>query len=373
MTKSVAERQPLVSVIVPAFNVAAYVEEALESVACQTLRPFEVIVVDDGSTDGTGAVLERLRLEKERLWPPPTVVHQANSGPSAARNAALRQARGTFVGFLDADDRWHPRMLERSLAALEAHGDAAVAFAWFQTIEANGRSTGWIGRPSTDSVAYQSAFTGAGIISSIVVARREALLAAGGFDETLRASENFDLWLRLLASNPAALVCVPEVLVDYRTRPGQITSDWKHMVEYWERVVSRERQRSPGFTKGLERKARANHRLNLAARASGVAAGQPARRLLLEAWLQQPAAVALSWQGWSVTAAVLVSSLPPAIGKPVFNTVRASRRRLARLRSFRRKGRSSADQSTAASPHRGEGSQAAAAPPALCNRSAVDR
>jgi GT2 family glycosyltransferase len=337
VTKSMAEPRSLVSVIIPAFNVAAYVEEALESVARQTLRPFEVIVVDDGSTDGTSALLERLRVEKEGLWHPLTIVHQENKGESAARNVALRQARGAFVGLLDADDRWHPRMLERSLAVLEAHDEADVTFAWFRTIDADGRPTGWIGRPSIDSITFESAFAGPGIIPSVVVARRDALLRVGGYDETLRACQNFDLWLRLRASRATALRCVPEVLIDYRKHPDQITLDWERMVENWERVISRERRRCPAFTEAAEREARACHRLNVAARVCEAGAGRPARRLLIEAWSQHPAVVALQWQGWTVTAAVLLASLPVAIGAPLFRAIRWSRRKLALLHMTRRR------------------------------------
>lgn len=320
---------PLVSALLPAFNVADYLIEALESVACQTVPVAEMIVVDDGSSDGTGELLERLRVEKAGLWPPLRVIHQANRGPSAARNVALHEAKGTFVGFLDADDRWQPKMIERHLAVLQARGEVDVSYAWFRTIEADGRPTGWIGRPSGAALDYRQAFAGTGIISSIVVARRARLLRAGGFDERLKASENFDLWLRLQAMNPQALECVPEVLVDYRKRPDQITSDWACMVEHWERVIQRERQRQPGFTRALERQARAHHRLNVAGRACGAGAGRTARRLLLEACSQDPATVAFKRQGWSTTGAVLASSMPPALARPLFELVRWSKRRLA--------------------------------------------
>jgi glycosyltransferase involved in cell wall biosynthesis len=104
-----AEGDPWVSVVVPAFNVAGYVEEALASVAGQSVRPLEIIVVDDGSVDGTGPLLDRLEVEKRDVWPPLRVIHQPNAGPSAARNVGLDVARGPLIGFLDADDRWPVR------------------------------------------------------------------------------------------------------------------------------------------------------------------------------------------------------------------------------------------------------------------------
>jgi hypothetical protein len=151
----------------------------------------------------------------------------------------------------------------------------------------------------------------------------------GGYDETLRACENFDLWLRLTAARATAFRCVPEVLVDYRKHPDPITSDWERMVENWERVISRERQRYPAFTEAIEREARARHRLIVATRVCQAGAGRPARRLLIEAWSQHPTVVAFQWQGWTVMAAVLLAALPIVIGAPLFRAIRRFRRNLA--------------------------------------------
>ncbi len=325
--------QHSVSVVIPAFNVARYIEEALQSVACQTLRPAEIIVVDDGSTDGTRALLDRLRIEKRNEWPELVVVHQSNQGAGAARNVGLKRARGAFVGMLDADDRWHPQMLERHNIVLQAHEEVDVTFSWFRSIDATGRPTGWIGRPSLDSISPSKAFAGDGIIGSVVVTRRDALLSAGGFDETLRASENFDLWLRLTASCATALRCVPEALVDYRQRPDQITMDWGNLIQQWERVIARERERRADFTDALERESRARHRLNLAARATGAGSGHAARRLVKEAFSQSPRTVCLESEGWRVSSAVLLSSLPSWVGRPIFRLIRWSKRSLTYLRS----------------------------------------
>jgi glycosyltransferase involved in cell wall biosynthesis len=328
VSESAVTAQSNVSVVIPAFNVARYVEDALQSVAWQTLRPAEIIVVDDGSTDGTRALLDRLQIEKQNEWPELVVVHQSNQGAGAARNAGLKRARGIFVGMLDADDRWNRHMLEFHLEVLESHMEVAVTFNWFRSVDADGRPTGSIGRPSMDSISAEKAFSGAGIIGSIVVVRRDAVLSAGGFDESLRACQNFDLWLRLKALNGNAFHCIPEVLTDYRQRPDQITSDWGQMIEYWERVIASERLRCPALTDPLEREARARHRLNLAARATGAGGGRAARQLLLQAWSQRPSLIALTWEGWRVLTAVLLSSLPPAISGPLFRVIRWSMQNL---------------------------------------------
>lgn len=104
---------PLVSCVIPVFNGARFVGEAIASALAQSHQPVEVIVVDDGSTDGTAAVVREFGLSAH-------YIHQANAGPPAARNAGMLVARGEFIAFLDADDRWHPEKLARQLAFFRA-------------------------------------------------------------------------------------------------------------------------------------------------------------------------------------------------------------------------------------------------------------
>jgi glycosyltransferase involved in cell wall biosynthesis len=107
---------PLISCIVPVYNGEAYLGEALESILAQTWRPLEIVVVDDGSTDGSAAVAEAYGAIVR-------VINQANAGCAAARNAGVRAATGEFVAFLDADDFWHPEKLHRQMARFEARPD----------------------------------------------------------------------------------------------------------------------------------------------------------------------------------------------------------------------------------------------------------
>src|SRR2546427_6476527 len=102
-------KKSLISCIIPAFNGARYLREAVESILAQTYRPIEVIVVDDGSTDNTAEVVRNYRDQVRRVWQP-------NGGPSAARNQGVSAAQGAFVAFLDQDDVWHPEKLLRQMA-----------------------------------------------------------------------------------------------------------------------------------------------------------------------------------------------------------------------------------------------------------------
>ncbi len=126
---------PRVSVIIPLFNKAPYILRALESVRRQTLTDYELIVIDDGSTDGSGAIVADLK------QPGLTLLIQENSGPGAARNRGLAEARGEFVAFLDADDEWLPEYLERSVNLLESFGPAAATVTSGYFEYPSGRST----------------------------------------------------------------------------------------------------------------------------------------------------------------------------------------------------------------------------------------
>ena len=196
--------EPLVSVVVPCFNDGHYLDDSIRSVFNQTMTSFEVIVVDDGSTDpDTIAIVDTLP------WSRTTVIRQDNQGLSAARNTGMSAARGTYVVPLDADDELEPEFLERMVAALEPEPEAAFAACQarlFEDIDAV-----WIPRPYNP---YQLLLSNS--IIGCVLLRRDAYLAVGGYDETMRhGNEDWDLWIRLTEAG-WGVVEVPEVLFRYR-------------------------------------------------------------------------------------------------------------------------------------------------------------
>lgn len=212
-----------VSVIIPAFNAAATIGRALASVASQTARPDEVIIVDDGSQDQTAEIARTLA----RAMPDLSVriLSQPNRGAGAARNRALAEARAPYVAFLDADDEWLPEKLEASLRYLEHDGLTLVAH------------NGWLVRDGGETLldtarryraARDNLFSGlyrrGFIATSSVVARRDALAAAGGFDEALRTGQDFDLWLRVLKEPDARFFIFDRALTRHHETPGSITS-----------------------------------------------------------------------------------------------------------------------------------------------------
>lgn len=202
-----------ISVVMPCHNAAATVGEAVASVLGQTYPQVELVVVDDGSTDGSTEILQRLAAEHpDRL----SLVHQVRAGPFAARNAGLVHAHGNFVAFLDADDLWHPDALARLHHALQAAGADLATCNWQDFGEA-ATDTEAHGLPDLDAAdaARHLLEHGAWPINAALV-RRPLVDEARGFSERLPTAMDDDLWLRLLARGPR-LARVNEVLA-YRRR-----------------------------------------------------------------------------------------------------------------------------------------------------------
>jgi glycosyltransferase involved in cell wall biosynthesis len=201
--------EPLVSVVIPCYNQAAYLTESIGSALAQSHRSLEVIVVDDGSTDGTASVASR--------YAGVTCIRQGNRGLAHARNAGLAGSRGQCVVFLDADDRLHRDAVERGLGALRARPDAALAYGRARVIDAAGDAmfTAPETAPPPHDDAY-AALLGSNIIwtPAVAIFRREALDIVGGFDPGVNASADYDLYLRLARQYPVA--AHGAVVADYR-------------------------------------------------------------------------------------------------------------------------------------------------------------
>ncbi len=212
-----------VSVIIPAYRAAATIGRALASVAGQTLRPREVIVVDDGSGDGTMAAAEAMREHMNGIAL--IVVAQQNRGAGAARNRAIGLAGSRYLAFLDADDEWLPGKIERSMAVLADADHTLVAHDYIR-VDADGteRLIECARRFDQAANPFTGLFRQGFIGTSMVIARRDAVLAAGGFDESLATAQDFDLWLKMLAGSGVTFTIFPEALTRYHVTGGSITS-----------------------------------------------------------------------------------------------------------------------------------------------------
>lgn len=219
---------PLISVIMPCFNAALYLEEAVRSALGQSHSNVELVVVDDGSTDGSGAVLARLvEAHHGRL----RLLHSRHLGPYPARNFALRHARGEYIAFLDADDWWHTEALDKLRQALVEH-NADVAYCGWQNVGEG------MEMPPYVPPAYEDEDTVAHFVRTCpwpihaALIKRDIALQVGGFSERRFASMDYDFWLRTLAVT-RRIKRVPEVLAFYRWHNrGQVSAvKWRQALD----------------------------------------------------------------------------------------------------------------------------------------------
>lgn len=210
-----------VSVLMPAFNAERYVERAVRSVMAQTHRDWELIAIDDGSTDGTGRILRDLARQDERI----RVVAHENLGMGQALNRAWPTCRGGWVARLDADDMMTPNRLERQVAFVRERPDLVITASLVEYIDAEDRL---LGRNSSrfvraaDVARVVAADRIVGIHHPSVMVRRQAVLDAGGYRSQFWPCDDSDLWNRILDRGAAALLVQPEYLVRYRIHDGSV-------------------------------------------------------------------------------------------------------------------------------------------------------
>jgi glycosyltransferase involved in cell wall biosynthesis len=222
---------PLVSVVIPAYNASETIRETLASASGQTYGNLDIIVVDDGSTDDTGAIVHRHSLQDPRV----RLVEKSNGGVASARNAGIRASRGTLVAFLDADDLWHPTKVSKQVKVLLAGGgEIALVYSPFRVIDINGKvllsprkygASGWVLHRH-----FYANLIGNG--SSILV-RKSVLDEVGGFDPQLReagAEGCEDLLLQLRVAARYRFGEVQEYLIGYRRRPASMSSNADQMI-----------------------------------------------------------------------------------------------------------------------------------------------
>ena len=216
--------QHLVSVIMPAYNSGRYIAESIRSVQAQTFGGWELVVVDDGSADDTGAVVQRFTAADARV----RYVRRPNGGQAAARNTGLGEARAPLVAFLDADDLWLPEKLEAQLAVLERTGVDLVYTDGYIFSEEGAVSPEErfhiLPGEARGGEMFRTLFTSNRIGTLSVLVKREALDAVGLFDEdrAYQNSEDYDLWLRL-AKWGASFYGMPEKLMRYRRHAASTT------------------------------------------------------------------------------------------------------------------------------------------------------
>ncbi|GAB6066988.1 hypothetical protein JCM13664_03060 [Methylothermus subterraneus] len=242
---------PQISVIMPCHNAAAYVAEAIGSVRTQTFQDWELIVVDDGSSDASAEIVTRLAQEDGRI----RLLRQENQGPYPARNLGLRHARGEYVAFLDADDWWDPTFLEKMHRAF-LQNQADLAYCGWQNVAENGPSRPPYVPPDylQERDFWQRLLYSCPWPIHAALTKRAAIEAVGGFATYAFTSMDYDLWLKI-AAHTRKWARVPEVLAYYRWHElGQISAiRWRQVLNAYE-VRRRFAKAHPEFYRRLDPK-----------------------------------------------------------------------------------------------------------------------
>jgi len=215
---------PKVSIIIPTYNRCAWIKNAIDSVLQQTYQNFELLIIDDGSTDITKSVLTKYENSIKYFY-------QENKGPSSARNLGIRKAKGEFISFLDSDDRWLKRKLETQVKLAESDPNIKICYTdeiWIRNgIRVNQKNihkkhSGWI---------YQKCLPLCIISPSSVLMHREVFEEVGTFDEEQTVCEDYDLWLRMSNVYPIRFINKP-LIVKYGGHADQLSQKYWGMDRY---------------------------------------------------------------------------------------------------------------------------------------------
>jgi glycosyltransferase involved in cell wall biosynthesis len=221
---------PLVSVIVPAFNAADFLGRAIASALGQAWRPIEIVIVDDGSTDATADLAES-------FGPLVRVFRQANGGPAAARNRAIAESRGAFLAFLDADDAWSPNHIDRCLAPMLMDGSVGMCYSHAIRRDTDGRElpigVDFEGRRIFPRHFWRPATQ----VTPSTVCRRSVALEAGLFDARRIAYEDVDLWIRISEISRIVEIPEPQVVVHARGDSLSKSADEEAVRDCYFRII----------------------------------------------------------------------------------------------------------------------------------------
>lgn len=220
-------RSRLVSVVTPLYNSEAFVADAVRSVLGQTVKDWEMIVVDDASTDGSAEMVERSMGSDRRVK---LIRLKRNSGSAVARNTAIEAARGRYIAFLDSDDQWLPRKLEKQIAFMEDK-DHSFTHTYYEKVTESGERTGEVVKPPARlSYADMLKSNRIGCLSTMYDTAR----LGKRYMPLIRKRQDYGLWLELLKCEQYAY-CLPEPLALYRIRPDSISRNKVEIIRYnWE-------------------------------------------------------------------------------------------------------------------------------------------
>jgi glycosyltransferase involved in cell wall biosynthesis len=251
------------TVVMPAYNAAAYLSQTIESVLSQTFTDFELIIINDGSTDDTGAIADEYSKIDNRV----KVLFQPNQGVSATRNKGINLSKSKYIAFIDADDKWFSENLKFHFEHLEKNPYLGISYAKVEFLHPDGKHTGKIARGRLTKLQPQHLlYENPTMTVSNIVVRRQVFGEIGCFDCTMSYSEDMDFLFRVACSH-WQIEGIDRVLLGYRTTQGGLSSQLYKMEEGWETLMNKARAKAPELVDKHYSRARSNHLRYLARRA----------------------------------------------------------------------------------------------------------
>lgn len=297
--------EPMLSIVIPAYNVAPYIEAAIDSALAQTFTDLEVIVVDDGSTDDTGDVIAQVsaRHQDPRL----KVLHRANGGLAAARNTGISMASGQYIGFLDSDDVWLPTKAQRHIDLMEQDPTIGISFSDSRYMLEDGTLTPHLLQadklhPSFHDMIRRN-HVGNG---SAPVIRRICFEQAGRFNEMLKSCEDYEMWCRILWLTDYRIDGINEPLTLYRIRDTSLSFNFGKFLANADLAMAALRSQMKNVPDRVFRAGHAEHYRIAAWKAGSTEQDAAARQLLLKAIATWPWILLSDWRVTAVAVALLI-------------------------------------------------------------------
>jgi glycosyltransferase involved in cell wall biosynthesis len=302
----VGSASPLVSIVVCVFNGVEFLDEVVGTVLAQTWTNWELIFVDDGSSDGSAEVIRRYPDPRIRL------LVQPNRGASSALAAGIEAATGEFVALLDQDDTWEPEKLEVHVNRMRERPDLDLTFSWFVYVDKRGEELG------LKSIRYRGSIDFTGLLAdfvigatSNVVVRKEAVCRAGGVDATIPRLYDLDLFLRIALRRPGNVEAVPRDLMRYRRHGEQLSRDFAILVTEWESFLAKMRRLAPKEVSEAEGTARCSINRYFARLAYEQRSYRESVRFVWRGFRSSPVVFVLDARNWLTAAACWSGALLP--------------------------------------------------------------
>ena len=255
---------PMVSVIIPAYNAAEFLAATIASVQKQTFSDWELLIINDGSTDDTVAVVREYQETNHNIH----LIHQLNQGVSSARNLGVEKSKGEIIAFLDADDQWLPHKLQQHLEHFKSNSRLGVSFAQVEILTQTGEATGQVSSSRlTDLKPEYLLSENPTTTTSNWVVRKEVFAQVGGFSPDMSYSEDLEWLLRVICTGDWEIVGINQVLTRYRTSSAGLSSNLYRMEAGWNQLVEKAKVYAPKLIEKHFALAQALHLRYLARRA----------------------------------------------------------------------------------------------------------